>query len=421
MRNYTARVSWAQQLEKSKEYSSENNVAVDFGADWETGLQVLAGKIFALAAECGIDLAGLANQDKFYEMVVATALHQGHEYLTGIRNYRHHPARRVAQEQPVIWREGTTILRDYGALLEGDGSGGHKAAPPVLVVPSLINRFYILDLQPEHSFLRSLVRAGFRPLVIDWQAPGETERTFGVDDYLARLNRALNFVSKDLRDERLETPGVVHILGYCMGGLLALALASLRQEVTQSLSLLATPWNFPVASGHIADFEIFAARIEPLLQHLGEMPVFMIEALFAALQPGEELRKFRRFSRQNINSDEAGRFVLTEDWLNDGVPLSKNVALCCLRNWYGRNETGKMQWKALGKEIDPRRLEIPTSVIIPGKDKIVPPSMAAPLGRLIKGAHLSQPHLGHIGLLASKSAEKLVWDPLIHWLKGVGG
>jgi polyhydroxyalkanoate synthase len=64
---------------------------------------------------------------------------------------------------PVAWREGALRLLDYGR-----GSAG----PAVLVVPSLINRYYVLDLLPEQSFLRHLAEAGLRPLVVDWGEPG---------------------------------------------------------------------------------------------------------------------------------------------------------------------------------------------------------------------------------------------------------
>ena len=63
---------------------------------------------------------------------------------------------------------------------------GPAGGAPVLVVPSLINRAYVLDLLPEASLLRHLVGApALRPLLLDWGAPGEAERGFGLDDYIA--------------------------------------------------------------------------------------------------------------------------------------------------------------------------------------------------------------------------------------------
>ena len=59
------------------------------------------------------------------------------------------------------------------------------------MVPSLINRAYILDLAPETSLLRYLAAAGMRPLLVDWGSPGAVERGFGLTEYIAgRLEAA---------------------------------------------------------------------------------------------------------------------------------------------------------------------------------------------------------------------------------------
>jgi polyhydroxyalkanoate synthase len=86
---------------------------------------------------------------------------------TGIAAYRRHPYRRTLTEPPALWQEGSTRLLDYGAVAGGAAAGG----PPLLVVPSLINRAYVLDLTAEKSLLRWLAAQGLRPLLVDWGAP----------------------------------------------------------------------------------------------------------------------------------------------------------------------------------------------------------------------------------------------------------
>ena len=104
------------------------------------------------------------------------------EFLRGLQAYWHHPYRRRAPALPVLWACGATRLLDYGPA----------GAPPVLAVPSLINRAYILDLMPECSLLGFLRARGFRPLLLDWGEPGAAERRMSFDDHvLARLGGAL--------------------------------------------------------------------------------------------------------------------------------------------------------------------------------------------------------------------------------------
>ena len=74
------------------------------------------------------------------------------------------------------WSAGATLLHDYG-------HGGDGAAIPILLVPSLINRAYILDLSARRSFARWLSANGFR-LFVDRRAPGAVERGFTLADYV---------------------------------------------------------------------------------------------------------------------------------------------------------------------------------------------------------------------------------------------
>src|SRR3984885_15188978 len=145
-------------------------------------------------------------------------------FLKGIEPYRRH-----VEDTPLLWQEGTTKLFDYAP------SGGD----PVLVVPSLINRGYILDLAPGNSLLRFLAGQGLRPFLVDWDAPAEVERAYGLSDYITlRLEKAAEAASQASGGKSIS------VLGYCMGGLLALALADRRPDLVNSLALLATPWKF---------------------------------------------------------------------------------------------------------------------------------------------------------------------------------
>ncbi len=331
-------------------------------------------------------------------------------FAEGLKAYQGFPsARPKMPSAKAVWNKGTTRLHDYG--------NGNADAPAVLVVPSLINRFDILDLAPDHSFLRFLAGAGLRPFVLDWGEPGEEEKEFSLADYIfERVIPAADYLAPRVSAGRL------HVVGYCMGGLLALALSLLKPERAQTLVLLATPWNFASAGAALGvenagdAFIRFANQVESYLVSEKIFPAEAMRLFFASLQPQQIMEKFVRFSGYPSGSAEAHRFVLSEDWLNDGVPLSAKVARECLRSWYGENRPGKMQWRIADRLIDPRNVACPAYVVAPGKDKLVPPESARPLARLIRGASLHEPDLGHIGLLTSHVAPQDVWAPLALWL-----
>jgi polyhydroxyalkanoate synthase subunit PhaC len=305
-------------------------------------------------------------------------------------------------DPPVIWREGSTRLLDFGPA---DGA-------PLVVVPSLVNRAYVLDLLPDHSMLRFLAAQGIRPLLLDWGFPGETERMFTLSDYIAgRLERALEHVGQ-------SGAGMVALAGYCMGGLMAVAAAQRRPDLVRRLVLLASPWDFWAEGAQQArDLAALLPALEPALAHSGALAVDTLQTMFSLLDPGSVAVKYRDFGRQDQETARARMFVAMEDWLNDGVPLAAPVARETLSGWYGRNSPAAGDWRVLGLPVRPARLRMPCFVAAPGRDKIVPPGSARALAAVIEGAVLHVPRAGHIGMVAGSTARTALWEPLVEWLR----
>src|SRR5512140_814318 len=86
----------------------------------------------------------------------------------GVIAYRGHPFHRALETAPAVWQEGNTRLLDYGRTHPAARKRGARA---VLLVPSLINRWEVLDLTAEKSLLRALAAAGVRPYLVDWGTP----------------------------------------------------------------------------------------------------------------------------------------------------------------------------------------------------------------------------------------------------------
>jgi polyhydroxyalkanoate synthase subunit PhaC len=332
-------------------------------------------------------------------------------FLAGVDAYRRHPFHRTAARAPVRWHHGAARLLDFG----GDGAGSEKrpaVLPTVLIVPSLINRYYVLDLMRERSFVRHLAGAGLRPLVLDWGEPGAAEQEFTLSDYITGPLGDAAAVAIRLAG------GPVALCGYCMGGLLALALALRRPAEVACLALLATPWDFHAERPEQA--ALLAAIVEYLAQlsdGATPLPVWLIQGLFMALDPFLAERKFIRFAGLDMESNAARSFVALEDWINDGVPLVGQVALECARSWYRDNEPARGQWQVAGQPVRPTEMTAPALIVLPGRDKIVSPRSAEPLAAAIPDATVLRPPFGHIGMMASTQAPDAVWRPIAEWLR----
>lgn len=321
-------------------------------------------------------------------------------FLEGIEGYRSHPYRRRLKDPPVLCRAGTTQVLTFG----GDAAGA-----PVLLVPSLINRAYILDLTVQRSFARYLRERGLRPYLLDWGAPGADEREFGLDDYiLGRLAPALEAVHHDAGRP-------VVLVGYCMGGTMVLPLAT-RKDVA-ALVLLATPWDFWGDGRHQA--RLVAAHLPgltALIDGLRQLPPDALQAMFAALDPLLAARKFSAFALLPPASAAARNFVALEDWLNDAVPLTGPVARACLEDWYGANAPARGNWRVGGEPVRPERVTCPALNVVPARDRIVPPASAAALSETLPDVETWRPPLGHIGMMASPRAKRLLWRKLADWI-----
>lgn len=366
---------------------------------WRPNLAEAAESLRRSLADAGAD--GWA---RFDAAVAQEALARHAAFLAGIEAYRRHPWRRSLPPVPELCRWGSTRLLDYRRPEA-------PAGPPVLVIPSLVNRATILDLLPTRSLMRDLAGRGLAPFLVDWDAPGPEEQGFTLTDYVAvRLEAALDAVLA-------ATGRPAALLGYCMGGLLALALAQRRPADVGRMVLLATPWDFHAGrEAHAAVMNALAGPLGQALALMGDMPVDLLQSLFMSLDPALAVRKFTTFAAMPPKSARARDFVAVEDWANDGVPLAGAVARECLFGWYGANDPPQGRWRVGGQPVRPEAVRAPALLVVPARDRIVPPDSALPLAARLPGSRVMTSTGGHVGMLLARRARTEVYAPIAGWL-----
>jgi polyhydroxyalkanoate synthase subunit PhaC len=315
-------------------------------------------------------------------------------FHSGLAAYQAHPYHRDLPEMPVIARQGNVVLRDYGP----------PEGKPLLVIPSLINPAWVLDLAPETSLLRWLNCQGMRPLLVDWGAPGPAERNFSLDDYATKALLPL------LMD--LNAPAA--LLGYCLGGTLALALANLAPERVTRLALLAAPWDM---QGYDMDQRARVAELwadwEARSAPLGACPMEMLQLLFLSLDPGLSLAKFTRLAGLDPACLAARDFVALEDWANTGPPLALPAGKQLFGAWYASG--GPAQgWRIGDAAIAPT--QHPALIVISATDRIVPDATARALALQWPAAHSLTVQAGHVGMVVGSRRQTLLWEPLRDFL-----
>ncbi|MFO1142235.1 MAG: alpha/beta fold hydrolase [Amaricoccus sp.] len=373
---------------------------------------------FPWAEELGADRAALADLDQVE--VAAEIAARLAATAAGLEAWQRHPYRRAVVDPPAVWSAGCSRLLDYGAVTEAVAPDG----PPVLVVPSLINRAYILDLAPGRSMLRWLASQGLRPLLLDWGIAGAAEAGFDLDRYGAeRLLPALAAA-------RRLAGGPVPVAGYCMGGTLAVGLAARVPDDVAAVATIGAPWDFSPILGLAGGVRAMirandAQKAEGLLDALGGafgmVPVSLFQLLFALVNPLQAALKFQKLARLDPAGPAAQLFVALEDWLADGVPMPLGAARDLLVGWQIRNRPATLAWSFLGGVVDPRRIERPALVFCGRTDSIAPPPLAVPLGRALPMGRVLSPGTGHVGMIVGSAARGQVWRPLADFLAGHGG
>ncbi len=309
--------------------------------------------------------------------------------LAGLDAYQRAPRAPARLPAPVVARHGRAVLRDYG------GCG-----PPLVFVPSLINPPTILDLTPDHSLLRWMAEQGFRVLLLDWGAPDTSERDDDIGDHVTDLLMPLL--------AQLNVPPL--LVGYCLGGTIAIAAAALMP--VQALALIAAPWHF---SGFPQAARSDQAKLwdaaAPAAEILGLLPMEVLQSGFWRLDPARTVGKFIGFDRLDPGSAKAQLFVAVEDWANDGPPMTFGAAREAFEDFFAADVTGEGQWRVGDRIINPLALDCPVLNILSTTDRIVPAAAACRVHNSISLA------LGHVGMVVGSAAHVRLWQPLRDWLK----
>ncbi|HVF83734.1 MAG TPA: alpha/beta hydrolase [Sphingomicrobium sp.] len=304
--------------------------------------------------------------------------------LEGLHFYQTAPRYAAQQDRKVVASIGGSTLLDCG------GSGR-----PILLVPSLINPPRILDLDPTVSLAEALTGSG-HVLLLDW---GSSSKRLDLD-ISAHVTELLLPLLRELGEPTT-------LIGYCLGGTMAVAAAALDPNAA-AVATLAAPWHF---SAYPAEARAALQRLwedaRPSATQLGVLPIEVLQAAFWSLDPHRVVAKFAGLAALDPASPEAQRFIALEDWANSGEPLPLPAARELLVQLFGRDLPGNGQWLGAGLP------KCPMLHLTASGDRIVPAETAVSEGqRLSCGS-------GHVGMIVGRSAPQALHAPLRQWLEAL--
>ena len=240
---------------------------------------------------------------------------------------------------------------------------------PVLIVPPWINKFYVLDLNPDKSFVRWAVSQGLTVFVISWVNPDERQAQKSFEDYMREgIFAALDAIETATGEREVAT------IGYCVGGtLLAVALAYMaltNDARVTSATLLTTQVDFRDAG----DLKLFVdeARvraIEETMNASGYLEGARMASAFNMLRPTELIWNYV------VNNYLKGKEPMPFDllaWNADCTRMPAANHSFYLRNCYLENRLTKGEMEIAGKKIDLGKVKIPIYNLATKEDHIAP-------------------------------------------------
>lgn len=282
----------------------------------------------------------------------------------------------------------------------------------LLVVPHIINRPYILDLNNDVSIIRKFLERGFSVYMCDWGYPTTKQRKVSFSDYVHYMDKVVDFICK-------ERGVKVSVLGYCTGGIISLMYASLHPEKVEKLILLATPVNF----SRWYDLRILWGKV---------FDVRSVASLFGNI-PGELITLFGRnlftyylpffsmsveFNKEFLTYEAWRDALRMNRWFIDAPMIPGSTYIQFIEDCYQRNLLINNEMRIDSQIIDLRKIRCPLLNILAKYDHIVPLSA----GKALKNVYLGKGYeeivfpSSHIGLSVSRESHLNLWPKVFEWL-----
>jgi polyhydroxyalkanoate synthase len=304
------------------------------------------------------------------------------------------------------------VFRDGGAQLYRFRADAKRTGYPLLLVPSLINRWYVLDLRPGTSLAHVVQSACSDLFALDWGIPRDEDRYFTWDALLDRLARMIRAVKRQTGAPK------VGVLGYCMGGTLTAIHAALHPQEIAALVNLVGPIDFS-AAGKLAtmvDPRWFDAKA---IAAAGNVSAEQMQSGFQALNPTGAISKWVTLADRFTDPEYRDAFSALETWASDNIPFPGAAYVTYIEELYQKNSLVAGDHWVKGQRVDLANITAPTMAITAERDAICPPAAAIALLEKVSATekkHLSVPG-GHVGAVVGSKAGTHLYPAIASWLK----
>jgi polyhydroxyalkanoate synthase subunit PhaC len=312
-----------------------------------------------------------------------------------------------------VYREDKLTLYRYRAVTS-DNLPTRTSGPAVMICYAMINRPYMMDLQPDRSLIRRLLERGVDVFLIDWGYPDGADRFLDLNDY---VNRYLLHCANKVCELRGESQ--VNLVGVCQGGTLSLCFTALHPERVRNLITMVTPVDGQTPDDVLSKW-VRQLDVGALVAAHGNIPGEWLNAGFATLMP------FRLLSQKYVSlldmvgdRDKLENFLRMEKWIFDSPDQPGAVFEEFITNVYQHNRLINGELQIGGRTVNLSAIKQPVFNIYATEDHLVPPAASRCLQQYVGTKDYSELAVsgGHIGLYVSSKAQTAVPMAIAQWLR----
>lgn len=314
-------------------------------------------------------------------------------------------------EKEVVFTLGKLKLYHYKPLV----AKSKVAKIPLLVVYAQIQRYYMLDIQPDRSVLKAYLEAGLDIYLIDWGYPTAEDRYLTMDDFVNwYMDECVNFILEDSKCKK------INLLGICQGGNFSICYTALHQDKINALVTEVVPFDFVTNDSLLFKWGK-DLDIDAMVDAYGVIPVDILNFSFLILTPfyGSVGKYVDLFNNPRI-SDKAflANFLRMERWVFDGPDQPGETIRQFVNDMYKGNKLSKGELVLGGKKVDVGNITCPLLNVMGSADNLVPNTASKPLNDKVSSEEketLVFP-VGHIGMFTGHRSYKEIAPQVAEWL-----
>jgi len=283
---------------------------------------------------------------------------------------------------------------------------------PVLIAYALVNRSYMLDLQPDRSFVKRLLQEGLDIYVIDWGYPTQGDKYLSMDDYInIFLDDSVEFIRESTRHDQ------INLMGICQGGTFSTIYAAIHPEKIKNLITIVTPVDFSTNDGLLFRWSK-NMNVDAVVDAYGIIPGDFLSVGYLMLRPFMKISKYVEVLEMMDEQEKVENFLRMEQWILDSPAQAGECFRQFIKDLYQENKLVKGDMKVGKKMVDIKKITMPLLNIYAGDDHIVPPSATKPLNDLVGSTdkELYSFKGGHIGVFVSSKSQKELAPAVAKWL-----